>query len=122
MYIIHILFLTRTTNTYYMQKRHQGNPHTQKECFYPPPPFSKIPGSVFAVVHHVIYVNQASDRDFFHNVKRMFLFLYDKWNKLLQNINLLRYNYKKKFKKLPSMALNPLRLKKRNIQNVACTG
>ena len=28
----------------------------------------------------------------------------------------------KKFKKLQSMALNPLRLKKRNIQNVACTG
>ena len=86
-----------------MQKRHQGNPHTQKECFYPP--LSKIPGSVFAVVHHVIYVNQASDRDFFHNVKRMFLFLYDKWNKLLQNINLLRYNYKKKLKSLKSSSL-----------------
>ena len=43
-----------------------------------------------------VYVNNASDRDFFQNVKRMFLFLYDKWNELLQNISLLRYNFKNK--------------------------
>ena len=102
-----VVYKLHVYNTYFILDTHNKHilyaEEASRQSPYPkrmllPPPLSKIPGSVFAVVHHVIYVNQASDRDFFHNVKRMFLFLYDKWNKLLRNINLLRYNYKKNLK------------------------
>ena len=97
------IYIYNTYSILYMHNKHilyarrgiKATPIPQK-CYYP---HSNIPGSVFAVVHHVIYVNQASGRDFFHNVKRMFLFFYDKWNKLLRNISLLCYNYKKKINK-----------------------
>ena len=87
------IFIYNTYSILYMHNKHilyarrgiKATPLPQK-CYYPP----------IVVVHHVIYVNKASDRDFFHNVKRMFLFFYDKWNKLLRNISLLCYNYKKK--------------------------
>ena len=65
-----------------MQEEASMQPPYPKNATTPLPILIFLDPSLQLYIDHVIYVNQA--RDFFRNVKKIFLFLYDKWNKLLR--------------------------------------